>query len=110
MKKFEKRAIRSAIAYAQSGGQALHVYKALAMPAPGCFRKSKLWAHLFDQDFGRLKATAQMLGVRRIVIHREGTVKQHLDLCGKPLQCAIVMCDEDTLLEAKEKEIEPCQS
>jgi hypothetical protein len=92
LKRFGRRQACEAIAYAQSGGQALHVYPGIkSMPAPRSFHKSVLWAHLFDQDGSRLRATARKLGVRRIEIHQAETEKQHLDLCGKPLQCAIKM-------------------
>ena len=94
MKQFGRRQIREALTHAYMGGQALHVYAAISMPAPNCFLKSKLWAHLFDQDLERLRATARQLGVRRIVIHQKGTEKQHLDLCGKPLQRAIEMAND----------------
>ncbi len=105
MRRFDNRSIRSAIAHSVAGGQALHVFEAInGMPAPGCFRRSKLWAHLFDQDAERLRATARKLGVRVILVHHPKTVKQHIDLCGKPLKCALAMCEEDTLFEAKEKE------
>jgi hypothetical protein len=93
VKKFEKRQVCAALAFAQSGGQALHVYPALSMPAPGCFTRSKLWAHLFDQDLERLTATARQFGVRRIVVDQEKTEKQHVDLCGKVLERAIEMAN-----------------
>ena len=92
MRQFEKRQVREAIAYARDGGQALHVYPGIkSMPAPRSFHKSVLWAHLFDQDGSRLRATARQLGVRRIVVDQEKTEKQHVDLCGKVLERAIEM-------------------
>jgi hypothetical protein len=108
VRRFEKRSVRSAVAYAADGGQALHVFEAIkGMPAPGCFRRSKLWAHLFDQNAERLRATARRLGVRVVVVHHPETVKQHVDLCGKPLECALAMCEEGNLFEVKEKENNP---
>lgn len=96
MKQFAANLVRDAIDYADSGGQALHVW---APPqnktgscypgAPACFRKTNLWAHLIDRDTQRLKKTARNLGVKKIVISRPGRSGQHVDLCGKPLRKAM---------------------
>ena len=100
MKLFEVQLVRSAIEYAESGGQALHIWtppqnktESCWPGAPACFRKAKLWAHLIDQDELRLKKTARNLGVRKIVISRLGRSGQHVDLCGKPLLRAIEQCN-----------------
>jgi hypothetical protein len=90
----EKYAI-SAIKYALMGGQSLHVFQAtdaLKVNAPGPFKRTDTWAHLFDQDKRRLVGTARSLGVRRIFIHKEDTIGQHVDLCGEPLQKALDLC------------------
>ena len=95
MKLFKYREIREAYAYVREGGQALHVqpnsfaYKDI----PICFKKSKQWGHLFDQDKERLVKTAKRLGVRVIKVENAGDEKrQHIDLCGKPLERAIEEC------------------
>jgi hypothetical protein len=80
--------VREAQEHALQGGQALHVYGALDMPAPAVFKRHKTWAHLFDQDKGRLIKTARRLGVRVIKVHHEGRRGQHIDLCGRPLERA----------------------
>lgn len=95
MKRFEHREIREAIAYAEGGGQALHVWD----PGPGgwpgapaVFQRNRPWAHLFDYDRERLIRTATSLGVRVIKVDSDGKRGQHIDLCGKPLKKAIGMC------------------
>lgn len=95
MKRFERREIREALRCAGQGGQALHVFLALKMPAPSCFRRSLQWGHLFDQDAERVEKTARRLGVRKVVVHHRDTPKQHVDLCGKPLERAIRSCEKE---------------
>lgn len=88
MKIFLQREIREAYAFAAEGGQALHVCdsRGLVGPdAPQCFKATTQFAHLFDQDYQRLIATARRLGVRVVVPQHCGTNRQHVDLCGKPL-------------------------
>lgn len=95
MKRFEQRQLREAIAHAAAGGQALHVCNTrqlgvdLMPGAPQCFKWSKQFAHLFDQNRDRLRATARKLGVRVIFVDRAGTPQQHIDLCGRPLERAL---------------------
>lgn len=86
--------VREAQEHALQGGQALHIYRALDMPAPAVFKRNKVWAHLFDQDRERLIKTARKLGVRVIVVHHEGRRGQHIDLCGKPLERAKEHADD----------------
>ena len=97
MKLFESREIFEAYKYVLGGGQALHVYKVMSggFPnAPACFKKTKRWGHLLDQDEKRLMATARRLGVKRVVVGRRGTMRQHVDLCGAPLARAKAQCEE----------------
>lgn len=100
MRVFRDWEIDEAIAYAAQGGQALHLHRVIVdeSRAPRCFvqavRRGEDIAHLFDQDAGRLARTARRLGVRVIKIERTGTARQHLDLCGKPLQRAIGQCGD----------------
>ncbi len=79
-----------AVLHALDGHQALHVWcpEHDWPTAPAVFKKYKEWAHFFDQDVERLKKTARQLGVRVIFVHHEGTKRQHIDLCGKPLERA----------------------
>ncbi len=96
MKRFETKQIKEAIAYAQAGGQALHVWEPHTWRhrknVPAVFRRSDLWAHLFDNDRDRLLRTVKWLGVRVIKIDREGERGQHIDLCAGPLQRALALC------------------
>jgi hypothetical protein len=105
MKVFQMRELKEAVEYAKQGGQALHVWNpsVLGPPeeifphAPKVFLRNKSqWAHLFDQDLGRLKKICRKLGVNKMKPERVGTDKQHIDLCGKPLERAIKMAEEET--------------
>lgn len=80
MKRFDMHELREAQEYALDGGQALHCH---AMNA----------GHLYDQDKRRLAHFAQRLGVRVVTIRREDSLKQHLDLCGKPFRRACEMIE-----------------
>jgi len=102
MRLFDQRvsrtALRDAEAYAKEGGQALHVWDPgpKRYPgAPGVFQRTRPWAHLIDYDLGRLTRTARRLGVRVIKVGREGDRLQHIDLCGKPLEQAMSLCEEN---------------
>ena len=90
MKLFETKKPADAIRHAMAGGQALHVYAALPVAAPACFKRRRTWAHLIDHDRRRLYLTAKRLGVRKIRVHLGGSNAQHVDLCGKPLERALV--------------------
>ena len=88
---FEDRQIFEAYEFAVGGGQALHLFSfpGVYPGAPGCFKRSKQGGHFFDQNKARLTATAKQLGVRVIKVSHEGTKKQHVDLCGRPLKRAL---------------------
>ncbi len=111
MKLFTAMQIREAIAFAKAGGQALHVWQPMAgvnhffwdeSAAPECFRKAarsgKPFAHLFDQDVERLRDTARTLGVNVIKVDRPGEDRQHVDLCGRPLDRAIALVGGSTTI------------
>ena len=91
MKLFEERQIFEAYEFAAEGGQALHLFSdpGVYPGAPACFKKSRKAAHLFDRDKERLIDIAKSFGVRKIKVSHEGTKKQHIDLCGRPLRQAI---------------------
>lgn len=99
MKRFASLEVEEAIAYAAAGGQALHLHRIIVdrTKAPRCFvqavDRGEHIAHLFDLNTERLRATARRLGVRVVYIDREGTPRQHLDLCGGPLRKAIAECE-----------------
>ena len=93
MKYFEQNELMAAIRYSLAGGQAICVFPAdrEGFPnAPKCFKKTGLWGHLLDQDKDRLMATAKRLGVHVIRVGKVGMKTQHIDLCGGPLERAIM--------------------
>lgn len=102
MKQFPLREAEEAIEFARLGGQALHIHNIIVDydKAPACFvrevESGRIIAHLFDQNYERLVKTARSLGVRVILVERKGRQSQHIDLCGKPLQRAIKLCDKDS--------------
>lgn len=98
MKRFELRELPDALLHSDAGGQALHLmpesYAHLRADTPACFKGRGPIAHLFDRDLARLIGKARKLGVKIIRVEREGTAKQHIDLCGVPLQRALLECAE----------------
>lgn len=89
MRCFAARELLDAISHAKNGGQALHVFARIpSMRAPACFHKHEEWGHLFDQDRYRLRATARRLGIQKVLVHLPGKARQHVDLCGAPLEQA----------------------
>lgn len=102
MKVFQMREIREAQDYAAQGGQAIHLHAFITDKAPDVFKKAVAGgnqiAHLFDRDTKRLASTALSLGIRRVVIEHQGTPRQHVDLCGGPLEKAVRMAQEPELL------------
>jgi len=93
MKVFPMMSIMDAYDHANAGGQALHLHT-INQGHP-LFRRYPVIAHLFDQDKDRLIATAKRLGVRVIKVEYPGTHKQHIDLCGKPLEKAKAMAESE---------------
>ncbi len=93
--------VREATAYADGGGQALHLHRIIPdrRTAPRCFVREvdqgQPIAHLFDNDRERLIATARSLGVKVIHIDRDGERGQHIDLCSGPLRKACKLLDAD---------------
>jgi hypothetical protein len=96
---FRRNEILEAYAYAEAGGQALHLHRTIPDRgiAPRCFvaavDRGRDIAHLFDRDRSRLVATARRLGVRVVCVDAGGTPRQHVDLCGSPLRKALAECE-----------------
>lgn len=88
MKRFARKNYREAMAYAANGEQALLVHAWNGPSRYACFNGAPEVGKLFDQDAARLVATAHRLGVRRVVVDREGQPGQHVDLVGEPLERA----------------------
>lgn len=86
MEIFKMHELVAAYGHSKAGGQALHLHT-LTTGHP-LFKRYREIAHLLDMDKERLVATAKALGVRVIKVEHEGTLKQHIDLCGKPLERA----------------------
>jgi len=91
MKKFAMKQLREAIEHAANGGQALHLHTINS--GHRLFRRYPVIGHLFDQDKKRLIYLAGRLGVNVIKVEHEDTPKQHIDLCGKPFDLAVELCD-----------------
>jgi len=91
--------LKQAIQYAKEGNQSLHIHTIVFPDSPKCFRnavaRGEYIAHLFDQDKDRLIKTVKKYGVKVIKIEHEGTEKQHIDLCGKPLKRIIKLADDN---------------
>lgn len=93
IKTFKMREIEEAIAFAAEDHThlALHLHRIIVDrdKAPKCFvravDKGEDIAHLFCQSITKLVMTAKRFGVKVIVVERQGTPNQHIDLCGGPL-------------------------
>lgn len=96
---FQLEQLQAAYEHAMQGGQALHLmpgsFAYLRKTTPNCFKGQAQLAHLFDQDKERLTRTARKFGVRVIKIEHPGTHRQHIDLCGMPLQAALKQAERD---------------
>lgn len=99
MQLFHYREVRQALAHAEGGGQALHVWqppydgqRSCWPGAPRHFLQYRLWAHLIDHNEARLIAVATQLGVWPVRVERRGRRGQHVDLCGPALDRALAEC------------------
>lgn len=101
MRVYSTMEVDEAIAHAAIGGQSLHLHRVIPdrARAPACFVRAvdrgEFIAHLFDLDRARLLATAKTLGVRVLYVDRDGTGRQHIDLCAGPLRKAYKLVDAD---------------
>lgn len=88
---FEEQQLRDALDFAHKGNQSLHLFSnpGLYPGAPKCFKNEEQAGHLFDMDMKRLILSAKHFGVSRILVHKKGEPRQHIDLCRKPLTNAI---------------------
>lgn len=73
--------------------------------APAVFRlavaRGEWVGHLFDRDEDRLRRTAAALGVKVVYVDRRGEAAQHIDLCGWPLQRALLLCENADAIPAR---------
>jgi hypothetical protein len=101
VKAFRMMELDEALTHAAAGEQALHLHQIVFRCSPRCFRQAVARGedigHLFDLDRARLVATAKRLGIRKVVVDREGTDKQHVDLCGAPLFKALAECEREAV-------------
>jgi len=95
MKTFTQRQQADAISFAINYGQALHLHRIIPARAPKIFKRYMEAAHLFDIDTARLVTTARALGVKKVFVHYAGYDRQHIDLCGAPLERARAKCLEE---------------
>lgn len=92
MKLFQQSEIKEALKWVKDhpNNSALHLHRFIGPNAPTVFKTAiksgQPIAHLFSQDKKFLKEIAVRSGVKRIVIEREGTDRQHIDLCCTPLK------------------------
>lgn len=92
MKTFTQMELNEAFTYAKENPDsfAIHLHFMLGLRPPQCFKrdvkKGVPIAHVFGANKEALIALAKRLGVNRIVVEHTGTYRQHIDLCGKPLQ------------------------
>ena len=90
MQVFQCEDIQAAYAHAAAGGIAVHLHSIVFPHSPQCFRQAvkrgEQIAHVFGQDAEELKLLAKKHGVRVLYIDKPGTPRQHIDMCGKPLQ------------------------
>ena len=93
LRRFEQSELHEAIRWAIVGNMALHVCGRLRPTRLAVFNQSGLWAHLFCQDREGLIVSARHFGVQQVIIHHEGSVRQHVDLCGRPLELAMRMAE-----------------
>ncbi len=100
MKLFQgHREYRAALDVAAAGGQALFLHPWGAPSRVRCFNGVRWIGKLFDRDKARLVATARQLGVRVVVVDREGQETQHVDLVARPLERAKALCSRGSLVE-----------
>lgn len=105
MRHFTTMSVGDAIRWAAAGGQALHTHPALGVhsgsPAPfvRAGERGEDIAHLFDWNSNRLYRTAVGFGIRRVYVDKQDTIRQHVDLCARPLRvamtCAVSESDFD---------------
>ena len=62
---------------------------------PGCFARAKRYGKVFGPDALELRALSSKLGVRKVIVDREGRKGQHVDLYGEPLRRAEAMVGEE---------------
>ena len=93
MKIFQMEEVFEAYEHAKDGGQALHLHT-INQGHP-LFRRYPVIAHLFDQNLDRLILTAKRLGIRVVKVEYPGSHRQHVDLCGKPLERAVAMAQSE---------------
>ncbi len=90
MKQFGYGEVKLARAYSYDGEQALYVIKTNCNHK--LYPRYPELGHLFDQNKSRLIFFARRFGVKRVIIKREGSKKQYITLCGKPLERAKKSC------------------
>ena len=107
---FKQHELREAYAYAEAGEIAVHVHFMVFANSPACFKRDMNRgypiAHVLGQDKEHLIAIAHDCGVKKVVVECQGTRRQHIDLCGKPLIHCLTQMDvdiEDYTLEKQGK-------
>lgn len=93
------RELKEAYEYASTGEVAIHLHNVVFSSSPACFKRDikagKFIAHVFCTDVVYLKEIAIRSGIKVVYIDGEGTKRQHVDFCGKPLLNLIEEFGED---------------
>lgn len=98
-------------ATAEDGNVGLHLHAICRTTSPLCFRRAiergEHIAHVFCQSYACLQRIGYFLGVSKIVIEYPGSVRQHLDLCGRPLKnyLSSVNCRDKFLVDKIESRL-----
>lgn len=99
MKVFVQSDLHAAMTYARHGGLAIHLHFIVFADSPQCFKRDVAAglpiAHVFHSDSEFLRRLAKSIGINKVYIDREGSTRQHLDVCGTPLQRLLAMAGED---------------
>lgn len=100
MKVFTQMELNEALKFVEEGRAkdpqiwCVHLHYIVFPKSPYCFRRDVKEglpiAHIFGADAETLTKLARMNGVRRVVLEREGTKRQHIDMCGAPLKSLLL--------------------
>jgi len=87
---FEEEESGEAIAHAEAGGVAVHLWRRVHAEAPTALVQAVKdvypIGHVYDRDANRLTNLARRLGVRSFVIDHAEKSTQHVTFCGVPLR------------------------
>ena len=100
---FRQRQLKDAMEFVANNPDkfAIHLHRIVFDNSPGCFHKAVQSgypiAHVFCRSLPKLIALAEDAGVKKLFVHFPRKERQHIDLCGKPLE--YVLTQAGTSLE-----------